>query len=98
MILTNPSRIIYDLPNTLVDMKIRNKEYRISETETVKIGQFSVNKARIVITTDDVSDYIPIYSSDNQSLIIANYKKLITLLYLTAAVMQQLIIKKKQIL
>ncbi|CDE61060.1 n-acetylmuramoyl-L-alanine amidase [Fusobacterium sp. CAG:439] len=75
MILTNPSRIIYDLPNTLVDMKIRNKEYRISETETVKIGQFSVNKARIVITTDDVSDYIPIYSSDNQSLIIANYKK-----------------------
>lgn len=75
MILTNPSRIIYDLPNTLVDMKIRNKEYRISETETVKIGQFSVNKARIVITTDAVSDYIPIYSSDNQSLIIANYKK-----------------------
>ena len=41
----------------------------------LKIGQFSVNKARIVITTDDVSDYIPIYSSDNQSLIIANYKK-----------------------
>lgn len=75
MILTNPSRIIYDLPNTLVDMKIRNKEYRISETETVKVGQFSVNKARIVITTDAVSDYIPIYSSDNQSLIIANYKK-----------------------
>ena len=53
MILSNPTRIIYDLPNTLVDMKIRNKEYRISDTETVKIGQFSVNKARIVITTDD---------------------------------------------
>ena len=75
MILQNPSRIVYDLPNTLVDMKIRNKEFRINETETVKIGQFSVNKARIVITTDAVSDYIPIYSSDNQSLIIANYKK-----------------------
>lgn len=75
MILYNPTRIVYDLPNTLVDMKIRNKEYRINETESVKIGQFSVNKARIVITTDAVSDYIPIYSSDNQSLIIANYKK-----------------------
>ena len=75
MILYNPTRIIYDLPNTLVDMKIRNKEYRINETETVKIGQFSVNKARVVITTDAVKDYIPIYSSDNQSLIIANYKK-----------------------
>ncbi len=76
MILHNPTRIIYDLPNTLVDMKIRNKEYRISETETVKVGQFSVNKARIVITTDAVKDYIPIYSSDNQSLIIANYQKI----------------------
>lgn len=75
MILYNPKRIIYDLPNTLVDTKIRNKEYRINETESVKIGQFSVNKARIVITTEAVSDYIPIYSSDNQSLIIANYKK-----------------------
>ena len=75
MILYNPTRIVYDLPNTLVDMKIRNKEYRINETESVKIGQFSVNKARIVITTDAVSDYIPIYSEDNQSLIIANYKK-----------------------
>lgn len=75
MILQNPSRIVYDLPNTLVDTKIRNKEFRINDTETVKIGQFSVNKARIVITTDAVSDYIPIYSSDNQSLILANYKK-----------------------
>ena len=76
MILQNPTRIIYDLPNTLVNMKIRNKEYRINETETVKIGQFSVNKARVVITTDAVSDYIPIYSSDNQSLLIANYQKI----------------------
>ena len=76
MILANPTRIIYDLPNTLVDMKIRNKEYRISETETVKVGQFSVNKARIVITTDAVKEYIPIYSSDNQSLILANYQKI----------------------
>ena len=98
MILTNPSRIIYDLPNTLVDMKIRNKEFRISETETVKVGQFSVNKARIVITTEEVGDYIPIYSADNQSLIIANYKKQITLPYLTAAAMRLRTLKKKTIL
>ncbi len=75
MILQNPSRIVYDLPNALVDTKLRNKEFRINETETVKIGQFSVNKARIVISTDAVADYIPIYSEDNQSLILANYKK-----------------------
>ena len=75
MLLQNPSRIVYDIPNTLVDAKLRNKEIRINDTETVKIGQFSVNKARIVINTEDTGDYIPIYSSDNQSLIIANYKK-----------------------
>jgi len=76
LILQNPSRIVYDLPNTLVDNKLRNKEIKINDSESVKIGQFSVNKARIVITTENVSDYIPIYSNDNQSLIIANYKKL----------------------
>ena len=75
MILSNPTRIVYDLPNTLVDTGLRNREFRISENETVKIGQFSVNKARIVITTAAVSDYIPIYSNDSQSLILANYKK-----------------------
>ena len=76
LILQNPSRIVYDLPNTLVDPRLRNKEIKINESESVKIGQFSVNKARIVITTDDVTNYIPIYSSDNQSFIIANYAKL----------------------
>ena len=75
LLLQNPSRIVYDLPNTVVDTKLRNREFKINDTESVRIGQFSVNKARIVINTEDTSDYIPIYSSDNQSLIIANYKK-----------------------
>ena len=76
MILTNPSRIVYDIPNTLVKSEIRNTEYKIGETDTVKIGQFSVNKARIVITTNNVEKYIPIISCDNQSLLIANSDKL----------------------
>lgn len=74
-ILSNPTRIVYDFPNTLTDTKVRNKEYKLNETDSVKIGQFSVNKARIVITTNDVNDYIPVYSNDNQSLILANMKK-----------------------
>lgn len=68
MILTNPSRIVYDIPNTLVKGSIRNTEYKLGGLDTVKIGQFSVNKARIVITTENVDKYIPIISSDNQSL------------------------------
>jgi len=73
MILTNPSRIVYDIPNALVKSELRNTEYKIGTNDSIKIGQFSVNKARIVITTEDVSKYIPIISSDNQSLLIANY-------------------------
>ncbi len=76
MILTNPSRIVFDMPNTLVSMDIRNKEYKINDTDTVKVGQFIVNKARVVIQTNNVDDYIPIYSSDNQSLLIANKEKI----------------------
>lgn len=72
MILTNPSRIVFDMPNTLAAMDIRNKEYKINDTDSVKVGQFVVNKARVVIQTNNVEQYIPIYSSDNQSLLIAN--------------------------
>ena len=76
MVLQNPLRIVYDIPNTLVNREVRNSEYQINETDTVKIGQFEVNKARIVITTPDVTKYIPVYSTDNQSLLIANLNKL----------------------
>ncbi|MFI3300687.1 MAG: N-acetylmuramoyl-L-alanine amidase [Candidatus Gastranaerophilales bacterium] len=77
-ILSNPSRIVYDLPNTLTSPEVRNTELQLNETDTVKIGQFSVNKARVVIYTEDVNKYLPIYSSDNQSLIIANTEKIDT--------------------
>lgn len=76
MILQNPLRIVYDIPNTLVNREIRNSEYQLNETDSVKIGQFEVNKARIVITTPNVTKYIPVYSTDNQSLLIANLDKL----------------------
>ncbi len=76
MVLQNPLRIVYDIPNTLVNREIRNSEYQINETDTAKIGQFEVNKARIVITTPNVTKYIPVYSTDNQSLLIANSDKL----------------------
>lgn len=76
LILTNPSRIVFDLSNTLVAQNLRNKTFKLNDTDSFKIGQFSVNKARVVITTNAVEDYIPIFSSDNQSLLIANYKTL----------------------
>ncbi len=70
LILTNPSRIVFDIPNTVVNREIRNSELKINDTDSVKIGQFEVNKARIVITTENTDKYIPIYSTDNQSILI----------------------------
>ncbi len=75
--LSNPSRLVIDMPNTYVEPDIRNKEISLGESgETVKIGQFEVNKARIVITTNQTSKYLPIFSPDNQSLFIINTDKL----------------------
>ncbi len=75
--LSNPSRVVIDMPNTYVDPSVRNKEFLMGNTgETVKIGQFEVNKARIVITTNQTSKYLPIFSPDNQSLFIINTDKL----------------------
>jgi N-acetylmuramoyl-L-alanine amidase len=75
LLLSNPSRIVFDLSNTLVDPKIRNTEYKINETDTVKLGQFSANKARIVIYSENIRNFIPLYSVDNQSLVITNHEK-----------------------
>lgn len=75
LILTNPSRIVYDIPNTVVKSDLRNSQFALNEKDSVKVGQFEVNKARVVITTEDTDKYVPIYSTDNQSVLIANIDK-----------------------
>lgn len=76
MFLTEPSRIVYDLPNTIVLQELRDKELKLSETETVRIGQFEPSKARIVIKTENPNAYSPIYSTNLQTLLIANENNL----------------------
>lgn len=71
-ILTEPSRIVFDLPNTIVLQELRDKEFKISETETVKIGQFEPSKARIVIKTEKPELYRPVYSTNLHTLLITN--------------------------
>ena len=79
MVLAGPSRLVIDMPNTYVNPEIRNKELTIGESgEVLKIGQFEVNKARIVINTEETSKYLPIFSPDNQSIFLINTDKLKT--------------------
>ena len=78
--LTDPNRIVIDLPNTFLDRSIRNKEIELcpdgSCKDTAKIGQFEYNIARIVINSDKAKDYLPIYSQDSQSLFLIDSDKL----------------------
>lgn len=71
-VLTEPSRIVFDLPNTVVLQELRDKEFVLSNNETIKIGQFEPSKARVVIKTATPELYRPVYSSNLQSLLIAN--------------------------
>lgn len=71
-VVTNPNRLVFDLPNTYVAPEIRNKEYILSENETIKIGQNEPTKARIVVTSNDINKYRPVYSYDRQSIFLAH--------------------------
>ncbi len=78
--LTEPKRLVIDLPNTYVDTKIRNKELNLCPDnackDTAKIGQFEYNKARIVINSENAEKYIPVFSADSQSMLVINADKL----------------------
>ncbi len=72
IILSSPSRLVIDLPNTLVNQNLTNRMYKFNNGDFLRIGQFEANKARIVITTENLSRYIPVHSADNQTILIAD--------------------------
>lgn len=65
--LTNPNRVAFDIKNTIVNPLLRNKEVSIGN-DKIKIGQFDVNTARIVITTEKPGNYIPVVLGDSQRI------------------------------
>ena len=78
-IVQNPKRLVFDMPNTYVNPEIRNKEFVLSENETIKIGQFEPTKARVVVTSEDAEKFRPIYSYDSQSIFLAHDDRLLGL-------------------
>lgn len=78
-IVQEPKRLVFDLPNTYVEPEIRNKEFVLSENETIKIGQFEPTKARIVVTSEEAEKYRPIYSYDSQSIFLAHDDRILGL-------------------
>lgn len=72
MYLANPARVVFDIPNTIINPDMQNKEFKIGTQDTAKISQFESNKARLVITSNQLEKYFPIFSSDGQSVIFSN--------------------------
>ena len=68
MYLTNPARVVFDLPNAILGSEIREKELKFNE-DTLKVGQFEANKTRIVITSTQLEKYFPIFSADGESVL-----------------------------
>lgn len=68
-VLQNPTRIVYDIPNAIINSSLRNKEIYISQNESIKAGQFDRRTVRLVITSSNVEKYVPLIYPDAQRLV-----------------------------
>lgn len=74
MYLTSPSRVAFDIKNAVVNPVFRNKDIPFGTNDSIKIGQFNQNTARIVVTTPNPENYIPVLYGDTQRLALYNPK------------------------
>ena len=76
-VLTNPNRMVFDVANADFNSKYYNTELSLTpESDKLRIARFDDNLTRIVINSDDAKQYLPIFSSDNQSIWLVNPSKL----------------------
>ena len=75
--LTEPNRLVIDLDDSVINPELRNKTYKITETETIKFGQNSQSIARIVIQGENAKSYRGIISPDSKSLYLTDRKNII---------------------
>lgn len=71
-VLDNPTRIVFDLPNTIINSQLHNKELVLANGDTIKTAQFTPTTTRVVVTSPDAQKYIPVFSSDSISVQFAN--------------------------
>lgn len=71
--LSGPNRVAYDIKNTIVNPMLRNRDISLG-ADTIKIGQFDNNTARIVITSENPALYLPVIFGDIQKIGFLNTK------------------------
>jgi N-acetylmuramoyl-L-alanine amidase len=70
LVLENPDRIVFDLPDSIVQNVNILKEFAINSTDKVKLSRFDKNTIRAVVTTKYPGKYRAVVSPDLQTLII----------------------------
>ena len=73
IILNNPSRIVYDIPNATLNSTLHNKQFSLTQSDELKIAQFDKTTVRFVISTQDKDKYIPVMFSDGQKFAFSDF-------------------------
>lgn len=83
--LSSPSRVAYDLKNSVVNPTIRNQDINFASNASIKIGQFDKGVSRVVLTSSNPERYLPVFNSDMQKLVFYDTKTTPSKLYSTVA-------------
>ncbi|MCM1265454.1 MAG: N-acetylmuramoyl-L-alanine amidase [Candidatus Gastranaerophilales bacterium] len=76
--LEKPLRMIFDIPNATINKNLHNKEFALANGDKIKSAQFNQNTTRLVVTSENAAQYIPVYSTDSQNLILTAPQNLMT--------------------
>ena len=77
-LLPNPMRMVFDMPNTIINPELHNTEINLVNGDKLKIAQFNPTTTRMVVTSETAAQYIPVYHPDSQTMILANPKNILT--------------------
>lgn len=77
-LLDNPTRMIFDIQNSTLKQELHNKELELTNGDKIKIAQYDPTTTRLVVTSKNAPQYIPVYFSDSQKVILTSPQNLMT--------------------
>jgi len=77
-LLEKPLRMVFDMPNTVLNQSFHNKEFVLSNGDKLKAAQFTPTTTRLVVTSENAAKYIPVLFPDSQNFMLTNPANLLT--------------------
>lgn len=79
-VLANPNRMVFDFVNSNLKNSINNKEILLNpnnlQGDKIRISRLDNNTTRVIVVSEKARQYIPIFSPDNQSVLLVNPENL----------------------